>query len=70
MQEQTYRTPNEVARIVGFSGETVRNWIKRGHVPAREIAGRFWIGPNGVRAAAERRPWQTTIPSLENPEAA
>ena len=63
MNGQTYLTPNEVAQIVGVSGETVRNWIKRGYVTAREIAGRFWIGPEGVRQAAERRPWHPEFPA-------
>lgn len=40
-QEEKWSSLDETAEHVGVSKDTVRNWIKKGNIPAHKV-GRLW----------------------------
>jgi len=39
-EEKAFYTPDDVARLLGFSPETVREWIRDGILPAIQVRGK------------------------------
>lgn len=41
IQEEKWSSLDETAEHIGVSKDTVRNWIKKGNIPAHKV-GRLW----------------------------
>lgn len=46
-------TPAEMADMIGVHAESVRRWIRAGHLPGRQVKGRYYISDIDARLFIE-----------------
>lgn len=55
MSDRPFYTTKQIADLFQVTSETVRNWIKAGHLEAMNINGRYRVSQAAVKGFASRR---------------
>jgi excisionase family DNA binding protein len=63
-------TSTEAGELIGVSGQTIKNWVRQGHLQAYRIGGRFMIPKDEVADYVRRARQSLELEELSDEQAA
>jgi excisionase family DNA binding protein len=63
-------TSTQAGELLGVSGQTIKNWVRRGHIPAFRVGGRIMVPKDAVVEYVRRAKTSLDLEDVSDDEAA